>query len=760
MRAFSPMPGTPRRAPDCALHVPPRRLQRAGRWIFRWRIGTRLVLLMALATLVGLWLAAFGLRGMQSAVGALQRVYEERMTPVRTLSQIAQLMLSNQHQLQLALARTADTPAPALPRPAPLDEDTARAMARTIEANIHAIDTLWRSYASALASDGEEPRLAHRFASYREDYLRRGMAPALEALRTLDHTQIQHRAANAAHLYERAHAHIQELIDWQFERARAIHEEGLHNYQRTRAYALWALPLAVLVLGLLGWWQIRAITQPLQQARRVFARMALRQWDSPIDVPGTDEASALLRGLRDLQARLADNELEIERLIHYDPLTGLPNRRLLRERLDQAIENSRTDGEQRALLLLDLDHFKTINDTQGHEVGDQYLQQITQRLQTLVRPPHLVARIGGDEFVVLTGPLHGTAAQTLAQALALGEHLRAALVAPCRLGSDGPLHHGSASIGLCLFGAGSASAKELLKRADMAMYQAKNAGRNQLAVFDPQMQTELAERAVLTAALRDAIGYQQLALHLQPQVDDQGRPIGAEALLRWQHPLHGSVAPGRFIPLAESSGLILPLGAWVLEQACRQLQRWQAHEHTRHLELSVNVSARQFQHTDFVTQVTRLLDVSGVDATRLVLELTESLVTEDVDDTVSKMEQLHRRGVRFALDDFGTGYSSLSLLRQLPLHLLKIDRSFVRSLDGGDEGGAVIVRTIVALAHSLGLSVIAEGIETPAQLQVLRAQRCRLFQGYLFARPMPQAQFSQWLQQQLVPAVPTEEDHT
>ncbi len=722
-------------------------LQGAARWIFRWRIGTRLALMMVLAALVGLWLTASGLRGMQASVGELQRVYAERMTPVRTLSQIAQLMLANQHQLQLALARTPDGAAGARRPPALLDEDAAQAAALLIERNVQAIDALWHSYAGVLAPDGDETALARRFAEHREDYLRQGMVPALVALRALDHGQILYRAASAGSLYERANADIQALIGWQFERARAIHEEGLQRYQRTRARALWALALTVLVLGLLGWWQICAITEPLRQARQVFARMIQGDWSSPIEVPGRDETSALLAGLRDLQTRLADNEREIEHLIHYDPLTGLPNRRLLREHLARAVEAGRADARQRALMLLDLDNFKTINDTLGHEVGDQYLQQVTQRLQALVRPPHLVARIGGDEFVVVTGALHGERAQALTEALALGESLRAALAAPCHLGAtQGAVHHGSTSIGLCLFGAEGASGKELLKRADLAMYQAKAAGRNRLCVFDPQMQTGMAERAALTAALREAVDHRQLALHLQPQVDARGLPVGAEALLRWQHPTLGAVAPARFIPLAESSGLIVPIGQWVLRQACAQLRQWQACEELRHLELAVNVSPRQFQQPDFVAQLLALLDDSGIDATRLVLELTESLVVEDVQDTVDKMRQLHRRGVRFALDDFGTGYSSLALLRQLPLHQIKIDRSFVRDVTH-DSGSATIVRTIALLARSLGLQVIAEGIETPAQHRTLLAQRCRFFQGYWFARPMPQVDCLAWLQQ-------------
>lgn len=735
------------------------RLHEIGRWTFRWRVGTRLLISMLLATLAALVLTGSGLLGMQSAVGGMQRVYEERMTPVRTLSQIAQLMLTNQHQLQLALARTPESPALARSHPALLNAEAADAMARTIVQNVHQIDALWHGYFGALGATGDEAVLAQRFAEHREAYLRDGMNPALQALRALDHAQIIYRAEGARSLYERAAQDIQTLINWQFERARSIHEEGLAHYERTRNTALVTMALALLVFGLLGWWQIRSIIGPLQRAREVFVRLAQGHRDTPIDVPGRDEVSALLLGLRDLQSRLAANEREIDRLIYYDSLTDLPNRRLLRERLAEAIEHGRDDPRRRALMLLDLDHFKTINDTLGHEVGDQYLRQVTQRLRILAEPEHLVARIGGDEFVVLTAPLAQDGAQALEQARALGERLCRAIATPCRIGDQGPVHHGSTSIGLCLFGGGQSSGKELLKCADLAMYQAKTAGRNQLSVYEPALLATVHERHSLTAALREALHDAQLSIHLQPQVDARGQPIGAEALLRWQHPQHGAIAPDRFIPLAEASGLIRPIGAWVLEQACAQLARWQTQAHTRHLELSVNVSQRQFQDSDFVAQTLQLLDASGIDASRLVLELTESLVAEDIKATAAKMQLLHRRGVRFALDDFGTGYSSLSLLRQLPLHLLKIDRSFVRDLDQGDGGSAVITRTIVALARSLGLAVIAEGVENQAQLQALRAQGCDAFQGYLFARPMPTQQLAPWLHERLASAASPEEIH-
>ena len=710
--------------------------------IHRWRIGTRLAATMALAALVAVGLTAWGVRGLGESAHSLHRVYEERMKPVRTLSQIAQHMLANQHQLQMALARLPHTGPPGR-RTAPLDAATAHNAASAIERNVQTIDTLWRGYVDRVAAHSAEQALAERFARKRADYLQLAMAPALAALRRLDAAQTLERADSAREYYERANEDIQALIDLQFDNARTAYETGMQRYQSTRTLALLALPGAMLLLALLGWWQIRSITQPLREVIAVFHRMAQGKHDSPITVPGSDEVSVLLRELRTLQTRLADNERAIHRLAYYDVLTDLPNRRLLRERIEQALQAHDTPTTHRALLLLDLDHFKTINDTLGHEVGDEFLRETTRRLRAQVQAPHFVARIGGDEFVVLTAPLDADPGHAQAQALMLAQRVLAALVTPCQLA--GQTLHGSTSIGLCLFQPGSASIKELLKRADLAMYQAKSAGRNQACVFDPAMATLVEERSALTAALRQGLLAGQFLLHFQPQVDALGQPLGAEALLRWQHPVHGLVPPGRFIPLAESSGLIITLGQWVLQQACAQLKAWQAQPHARHLELAVNVSARQFHQPDFAATVLRTVQASGIDPTRLVIELTESLAMEDLDDTADKMELLRSHGVRFALDDFGTGYSSLSVLRQLPLQMLKIDGSFVRDV-ATDSDSAAIVHTIVGMARSLGLQVVAEGVETPAQHQALHAQHCPCFQGYLFARPLPLADFDTWLQ--------------
>ena len=711
--------------------------------IHRWRIGTRLAAMMALAAAVAVALTAWGVRGLGESAESLHRVYQERMKPVRMLSQIAQHMLANQHQLQMALARLPLSGHPSTGRSAAqLDTATAHNAASAIERNVQTIDTLWHAYVERIAPNSAEQGLAERFARKRTDYLQLAMAPALAALRNLDAAQTLERAASARQYYERANEDIQALIDLQFDSALAAYETGMLRYQNTRTLALIALPTAMLALGLLGLWQIRSITHPLRAVIAVFHRMAQGRLDSAIAVPGRDEVSTLLNELQTLQYRLADNERAIHRLAYYDVLTDLPNRRLLRERIEDALQTRTAPLAHRALLLLDLDHFKTINDTLGHEVGDEFLRETTQRLQAVVQPPHFVARIGGDEFVVLTGALDTDYSHALACAHALAQQILSALAAPCQMA--GHTLHGSTSIGVCMFRPGNATIKELLKRADLAMYQAKSEGRNQACAFDPAMQARLEESTALTAALHQGLQNDEFSLHFQPQVDAQGHPLGAEVLLRWKHPQQGLIPPSRFIPLAESSGLIVPIGHWVLRQACMQLKVWEAERHTERLELAVNVSARQFRQPDFAMQVVQALQETGANPSRLVLELTESLAMEDLDDTTTKMELLRSHGIRFALDDFGTGFSSLSVLRQLPLQVLKIDGSFVRDI-ASHGGSAPIVSTIMGLARDLGLQVVAEGVETFAQHQALHAQQCPCFQGYLFSRPLPLAEFDNWL---------------
>ena len=433
---------------------------------------------------------------------------------------------------------------------------------------------------------------------------------------------------------------------------------------------------------------------------------------------------------------------EIEHLAFYDPLTSLPNRRLLLDRLGQAPVLSQRSGKVGALLFLDLDHFKDLNDTLGHEVGDELLQAVAQRLLANVRVADTVARLGGDEFVVMLSDLSTSTQEAAALAQRIGEKILRGLSEPYVL--RGHTHQGAASIGATLFGASAQSASELLRQADIAMYQVKARRGNALCFFDPKMQTAINDRAQLEADLRQALVAQQLVLHYQPQATLQGDVIGAECLLRWQHPQRGMVPPGQFIAVAEESDLILHIGQWVLHSACTQLARWQEQPQWAHLQLSVNVSARQFRQSDFVHQVIETLQVTGARAHLLTLELTESLVLDNVEDAIDKMHQLRTKGVRFSVDDFGTGYSSLAYLTRLPLHQLKIDQSFVRNL-GARATDDVIVQTIIGMGRNLDLEVIAEGVETEAQKAILAGHGCDLYQGYLLARPMPVADFERSL---------------
>lgn len=425
------------------------------------------------------------------------------------------------------------------------------------------------------------------------------------------------------------------------------------------------------------------------------------------------------------------HQAELDRLAYYDPLTGIPNRRMLIDRLGQAIERSRRGGHSLAVCYLDLDDFKPVNDRLGHAVGDQLLISMTQRLQQALRAHDTLARLGGDEFVLLLGALTPPAAQFTRQVEQVGHKVLAALAQPYKLGDKEYLS--AASMGVAML-TNDATPSSLLQQADLAMYQAKKKGGNTLCFFDPAMQNSVTERVGMEQDLRRALSLQQFRLHFQPQVNQQGHIVGAEALLRWFPTGRDAVSPGVFIPLAEENGLILPIGQWVLDTACQQLKAWQGQAHTQALQLAVNVSARQFAQPDFTEQVTRAIAQHGIDATRLKLEITESMVL-NVDDVVVKMNTLRAVGVRFSMDDFGTGYSSLSSLTKLPLDQLKIDQSFVHNMHAKPTD-AVIVRTIIAMAQSLGIEVIAEGVETDTQRSFLVDNGCLLHQGYLCGRPM------------------------
>ena len=434
-------------------------------------------------------------------------------------------------------------------------------------------------------------------------------------------------------------------------------------------------------------------------------------------------------------------ERENEKLAFYDAITGLPNRVLLLDRLQHALTVSGRSGVSGALLFIDLDHFKTINDTLGHDIGDQLLQQVAQRLRACVYEIDTVARFSGDEFVVLVEGLSKQRHEAATQAMHICEKILRAFGAPFLL--DEFVRHTTASIGVTLFDGRQCSPNELLKQADLAMYEVKAAGRNNARFFDPEMETVVTARAALEADLRQALRDDEFLLHYQPQLDRDGKVIGAEALIRWQSPVRGLVSPADFIPIAEDTGLILPMGRWVLERACEQLARWAQQPTLSALSIAVNVSARQLRQPGFVEEVRAVLTQYGAVAQRLKLEITESLLVDDTEATIATMLGLRGLGVAFSLDDFGTGYSSLSYLKRLPLDQLKIDRSFVSDVMN-DSSDAAIAQTIIGLGRCLRLDVIAEGVETAEQHAFLMEHGCHAFQGYLFSRPVVLARFEEY----------------
>lgn len=439
------------------------------------------------------------------------------------------------------------------------------------------------------------------------------------------------------------------------------------------------------------------------------------------------------------QKKLADET--IHNLAFYDALTELPNRRMIRDRLDQIWASETRQRLAAAVLFIDLDNFKELNDSRGHDVGDALLIEAARRLRACVRVHDTVARQGGDEFVVILSDLHPELHHAVKDAEAVAEKIRTTLSRPYDVGGA---WHCTASIGICMLHGSDEPVDEILKRADIAMYEAKRAGRNAARFYDPATHAAIQERIGLEADLRGALPGGQLLLYYQPQVDGNSRPIGAEVLLRWRHPTRGMVSPGEFIGLAEETDLILPIGDWVLREACHQLRAWADAPLTRDLQLAVNVSARQFRQADFVEQVGQALNESGANPRLLKLELTESLVLVNIEDTVAKMKAVRAMGVRFAIDDFGTGQSSLAYLTRLSLDQLKIDQAFVASMLSS-RTDAVIVQAMIGMANTLGLEVIAEGVETDEQLAFLGASGCHCYQGYLFGRPMPIEQFAaQW----------------
>ena len=429
-------------------------------------------------------------------------------------------------------------------------------------------------------------------------------------------------------------------------------------------------------------------------------------------------------------------EQKIHSLAFFDPLTNLPNRRLLLDRLQHEIAAAKRQKNYGALLFLDLDHFKNLNDSRGHQVGDELLIQVAQRLKSMIRDEDTACRLGGDEFIVMVPGRFSSLQQATNHVAMLAEKILLAINQPFVV--QGSEHHFSTSIGVSLYPESVDQPEEIIQQADTAMYRAKESGRNSISFYRPSMQEAADRRLTLEKEMRQALQENQFLLHYQPQVNDQHQLISAEALIRWQHPSKGMVPPVEFIPLAEDTQLILPIGAWVLKQACQQIKAWDKEGNVID-HIAVNVSSRQFRQKNFVQQVRQSLLDAGISANRLVIELTEGCVIEDIDDTIAKMHALQVMGVQISIDDFGIGYSSLSYLKSLPLSQLKIDQSFVRHIE--DANAAVIVETIIMMAKSLGLNVIAEGVETQAQIEFLKAKGCFFFQGYYFSKPVAAEDF-------------------
>ncbi len=460
-------------------------------------------------------------------------------------------------------------------------------------------------------------------------------------------------------------------------------------------------------------------------------------WSSSLLYSEAGDIIGILASAEDITHR-KQTEARIRELAYYDQITGLPNRTLLLERLHKAIASCDVNGAHGALLIIDLDNFKTLNDTLGHDAGDTLLRLVANRLGDCIREGDTLARLGGDEFMVILEGLSQDRSEAQGEAEAITEHILATLNHTYQLGQAA--QHSAASIGVTLFDGACSNTDELLKQADLAMYKSKSAGRNIFKFFDPALESVVRQRAELEGDLRQAIAEDQLVLHYQPIVTGDKKLIGVEALLRWRHPQRGLVPPADFIPLAEETGLIQPLGLWVLKAACEQLAAWANEPGRAQLRIAVNVSARQFRQPDIVDQFLRVITNSRADPRLLKLELTESLLVDNIKDVIGKMFALKASGIGFSLDDFGTGYSSLSYLSRLPIDELKIDRSFVNDVLI-DPDDAAIAKTIIALARSLGMVVIAEGVETALQRDLLVDFGCHVFQGYLFSRPLPIDQF-------------------
>ncbi len=522
----------------------------------------------------------------------------------------------------------------------------------------------------------------------------------------------------------------------------------------------------ILVLGMLlmvvvgSWWVARKVSRPMEALQRAAERLLRLDWERPVQLRSRirevhrvgrvlERFRRLLLGYRKrIEARevqlyqriqeLENAERHIERLAFYDALTGLPNRALCMDRLEQAIALAAREQFGVAVFFIDLDHFKNINDSLGHQAGDHLLEEIARRLQRTLRREDTVARLGGDEFVVILSDVSEESVNRVA------EKVLTAVRQPCQV--LGHRLHVSCSIGVAFYPTDGDTAELLLRNADGAMYRAKKEGRDRVRYYTADINRRAVARLALEEALHQALERGEFLLHYQPRIDaESGHILGVEALVRWQHPQRGLVPPGEFIPLAEQTGLIQPLGQWVLEEACRQAMTWQS-AGFEPLAVAVNISQRQFMDRSLASHVQRLLDRTGLWPALLELEITETMIATRVDEGVAMLEELAALGVRLAIDDFGTGYSSLSQLKRFPVHVLKIDKSFVEGVPD-EPGDLAIVRAILSLARVLGLDVVAEGVETEEQFHFLRLEGCREMQGYYLAKPMPAAELEKRLRE-------------
>lgn len=472
-------------------------------------------------------------------------------------------------------------------------------------------------------------------------------------------------------------------------------------------------------------------------------------WDRGQVVEFDEEGNAVLMvGIMQDITQQKNNQLKIESMAFYDSLTKLPNRSLLNDRLKVAIEHSKRSKKCGAVMFLDLDHFKTINDSYGHQAGDELLIIVAERLKNIMRADDTVARFGGDEFVIIINDLDCDPIRAAIKAQEIAHKIRAEISKKIKINLNNMTqevdYYITASVGISVFEADENNATELLQLADLALYQAKKNGRDDCAMFDPAMQKKIDYTTLLEKEMRHSLKNRDFVLHYQPQYDSSNQLVAAEALIRWHHPELGIIRPDDFISIAEDSNLILPIGNWVLEEACEQLKRWQINPKQQHIQLSINVSAKQIWQKEFVQDVKNIVTAANIDTSKLTLEITESVLLGDINEVAQKLQQLVDFGLSFSLDDFGTGYSSLGYLKNLPIKELKIDQSFVRDLRD-NESDLIMVKSIIDLGKNFGLSVVAEGVETECHFKLLKNLHCDVYQGYYFNRPLSIADFDQLL---------------